>query len=59
MGKKIAGHSQPIKIQGQTLFLKVESNVWANELSIRKGEIIKKINSKAGEEIINDIRFRI
>jgi len=37
----------------------VESNVWANELSIRKGEIIKKINSKAGEEIINDIRFRI
>ncbi|MEA2021974.1 MAG: DUF721 domain-containing protein [Candidatus Caldatribacteriota bacterium] len=59
VGKKIAGHSQPIKIQGQTLFLKVESNVWANELNIRRGEIINKINSKAGEEIINDIRFRI
>ncbi len=59
VGKKIAGHSQPIKIQGQTLFLKVESNVWANELNIRKGEILNKINSKAREEIINDIRFKI
>jgi len=59
VGTKIASHSQPVKIQGQTLFLKVESNVWANELNIRKGEILNKINSKAKEEIINDIRFKI
>jgi len=59
VGKKIASHSQPIKIQGHTLYLKVESNVWANELNIRKGEILNKINSKAKEDIISDIRFKI
>ncbi len=59
VGEKIASHSQPIKIQGQTLFLKVDSNVWANELNIRRGEIIDKINVKANEEIIRDIKFKI
>lgn len=59
VGKKIAQHSHPIKIEGKILFLGVENNVWANELNIRRGEIINKINSKANEKIITNIRFRI
>ena len=59
VGEEIARHSHPIKIHGQTLFLRVESNVWANELNVRRGEIINKINRKAKEEIITEIRFKI
>ena len=42
-GKEIAKSSRPIKIQDQCLFLAVKSNVWANELNLRKGELIEKI----------------
>ena len=57
--EKIASHSQPFKIQGNTLFLIVDGHVWANELNINQGEIIKKINDKANEEIIDNIKFKI
>ncbi len=57
-GKEIAQASQPIKIQDQCLFLAVKSNVWANELNLRKGELIEKINREAGEEIISNILFK-
>jgi len=59
VGKNIAAHSQPVKILGNTLFLKVDSHVWANELNIKQGEIIKKINDKANKKIIHNIKFRI
>jgi len=58
-GKEIAQSSQPIKIQDKCLFLAVKSNVWANELNLRKGELIEKINWDAGEKIISNILFKI
>jgi len=58
VGKKLAQSSQPIKIQDKCLFLAVKSNVWANELNLRKGEIVEKINLEAGEEIISNILFK-
>jgi len=58
-GKEIAQSSQPIKIQDKCLFLAVKSNVWANELNLRKGELIEKINREAGEKIISNILFKI
>jgi len=58
-GKKIAQSSQPIKIQDKCLFLAVKSNVWANELNLRKGELIEKINLGAEEEIISNILFKV
>ena len=58
-GKEIAQSSQPIKIQDKCLFLAVKSNVWANELNLRKGELIEKINLEAEEEIISDILFKV
>lgn len=59
VGKEIAQASQPIKIQNKCLFLAVKSNVWANELNLRKGELIEKINREAGEKIISNIMFKI
>jgi predicted nucleic acid-binding Zn ribbon protein len=59
VAREVAQNSQPIKIQNQCLFLSVKSNVWANELNLRKGEIIQKINLKAEEEIISNILFKV
>jgi hypothetical protein len=38
---------------------KKKSNVWANELNLRKGELIEKINREAGERIISNILFKV
>jgi len=59
VGKEISQSSQPIKIQEKCLFLAVKSNAWANELNLRKGELIRKINLAAGEEIISNILFKL
>jgi predicted nucleic acid-binding Zn ribbon protein len=58
-GKEIAQSSQPIKIQDKCLFLAVKSNVWANELNLKKGELIEKINREAKEKIISNILFKV
>ncbi len=59
VGEELAQHAQPIKIEEQTLFLRVKSSVWANELNLRKGEIIEKINLKIKEPTISDLRFKV
>lgn len=57
--KKFYLHTQPIKIQNSMLFIRVKNHVWANELRIRKGEILAKINQRPGSCIIKDIVIRI
>lgn len=59
VGEEIAQNTQPIKIQGQILFLRVKSSVWAHELNLRKGEIIDKINHKTKEQTVSDLRFKV
>lgn len=57
VGGKIAGNTQAIKIKKQTLYVNTSSSVWAQELSLMKNQLIKKLNSCLGEEAIHDIRF--
>jgi predicted nucleic acid-binding Zn ribbon protein len=58
---KIACNTKPIKIQNNTLFIVVKNHVWANEIRIRKGEIINSINKKAGQgqEQIEEVIIKI
>jgi len=57
--KKIAKNAKPIKIQDDTLFIRVKNHVWANELRIRRGEIINLVNKNIGKNLIKDIIIRI
>jgi predicted nucleic acid-binding Zn ribbon protein len=57
VGEKIASVATPTKIINGTLIVKVEKSTWRNELSLLKREIIIKINSALGEEVVKDIRF--
>lgn len=55
----IALNTRPIKIQNNTLFLMVKNHIWANEVRIRKGEIISTLNKKFGKQIIEEIIIKI
>ncbi|MDD5635894.1 MAG: DUF721 domain-containing protein [Atribacterota bacterium] len=58
--KKIAQNTRPIKIQDNTLFIRVKNHVWANELRIRKGEFLNLVNKNIGNNTtINEIIIRI
>ncbi|MFW5890890.1 MAG: DUF721 domain-containing protein [bacterium] len=56
---KIALNTKPIKIQDNNLYIRVKNHVWANELKIRKGEIINLINQNIGHTIVKNIIIRI
>jgi len=54
----IRKNTEAVKIKNQVLYVSTSSSVWAQELTFLKEEIIKKINEKAGREVIKDIRFK-
>jgi Protein of unknown function (DUF721). len=58
-GPQIAAQTQPQKLKGDTLFVKVSTSVWMHQLQFMKQEIIDKINESLGRETIKNIYFSI
>jgi predicted nucleic acid-binding Zn ribbon protein len=57
VGEKVARVSEAYAIRKGVLFVRVSNGPWRNELQVLKGEIITKLNTTLGEEIVHDIRF--
>jgi len=58
VGEHIAGAAEPVKIVQGVLIVRVRSAAWRNELTMRKHEIIGKLNATIGLEAVRDIRFQ-
>lgn len=58
VGENVAKVTEVDKVENGILFIKVESSAWRNELLFMKRNIIQKINTFLGDEIIRDIRFK-
>lgn len=58
MGKTVASYTEELKISNGTLFVKTSSPLLRNELMMMKEEIRKRLNEKAGGELIRQIIFR-
>lgn len=57
VGPTIARNAQPEKIRNGTLFVKVTSPVWMQQLQYMKEMISEKLNQKLGTEIVRNIFF--
>ncbi len=57
VGEKIAGVTRAVGIRRGQLFIEVHSSPWRQELSLRKGEIIEKLNSHLGRAVVKEIQF--
>ena len=55
VGKPIAMRTDSLKVTNKVLYIKLNSSVMRNELSHRKSEIIKIINTEAGHQLIYDV----
>lgn len=57
VGEGIAKFSAPMEIRKGRLFVRVENAVWRYELSIKKADIIEKLNVSLKKKLIRDIVF--
>jgi len=58
LGKTIAHYTKNISLKNRILFLEINSSVVKNELFMMREEIRRKLNEKAGEELIDKIIFK-
>jgi len=58
VGTQIGRVAKPQRIERGVLFVAVESAPWRAELSMRRREIVQRINESVGKKVILDIRFR-
>jgi len=56
-GSVIARYTQETFIQNQTLVVHLTMPALRTELSMRRSELVKKLNEQVGEQVIVDIRF--
>lgn len=57
--RTIAAETEALRFEKGTIFIKVKSPAWANELKFLKGKMIERLNKYAGKKIVNDIRFLV
>ncbi len=57
VGPTVARNAQPEKIHNGTLFVKVTSSTWMQQLQFMKEMITEKINERMGRETVKNIFF--
>lgn len=58
-GNAAAGHSRPVSFKKASLVVNVASSSWLYELTVRKKEIMKILESELKGKKIKELRFRI
>lgn len=58
VGEHIARETTATRISKGVLVVRVRTSTWRNELTLRKKEIIKRVNAALGAEVVKEIRFQ-
>ena len=56
-GPAVARYTQEVYIQNQTLYVRLSSPALRADLSMRRLEFVRLLNSHVGSQVIADIRF--
>ena len=59
VGGRVSGVTRAVEVRGDTLVVEVVSSAWLTELSMMKGLILERLNSRRGDAPIGRIRFRL
>ncbi|MEN6464202.1 MAG: DUF721 domain-containing protein [Syntrophaceae bacterium] len=59
VGPVIFQQTRPEKIRNRTLYLKVSSSIWMQQLQFMKAELIEKVNAALGKEAVDNIFFNV
>jgi predicted nucleic acid-binding Zn ribbon protein len=58
VGEQVAKVTEAERMENGILFVKTKSAPWRNELTMRRMEILEKVNAAAGSKVVKEIRFR-
>lgn len=56
-GKIVASYTDELYIKNQTLFVHLTNSALRSDLSMMRGELVKKLNAHVDSQVIADIRF--
>ena len=59
VGQTIAKNTRPAAFKGKLLLVEVSSSPWMHQLQFLKSDIIEKINQAFGQEMVEEIKFKI
>ncbi len=57
-GRVVAAHTQAEVVRDGVLVVAADSPAWAQELHMRKGDLLAKVAAQVGEGVVRDIHFR-
>lgn len=57
VGNEVAAHARPQMIRGQILHVEVTDSVWMQQLHLQKSFLLAALNSRLGEDGLEDVRF--
>ena len=58
VGERVAAVSRAMHMENGVLFVGVSTAPWRAELSMKRLEIMRKINTMLGKDVVKEIRFR-
>ena len=59
VGEIIAENARPAAFKGKILLVHVNSSPWLHQLGFLKKDIIDKINRELGQDLVDEIKFKI
>ena len=59
VGDTIAKNARPEAFKGRLLLVRVNSSPWMHHLQFLKKDIIKKVNTALGKDLVQEIKFKI
>ena len=59
VGKQVAAHSRPIRLNFKHLLVVVDNPAWVQHLTFLKPELMEKLQRSLGKETVMDIRFKV
>ena len=58
VGEGLSSHAAPLQLRNQTLVVVVEDNIWKTQLEQMRGQLLFRLNSVVGQELVKSIEFR-
>ena len=58
VGPQVAGVTQVEAVRDGVLYVRVKNSVWANELTMLKDDMVRRLNAALGGRVLTDIHFK-
>jgi predicted nucleic acid-binding Zn ribbon protein len=59
VGEGLSSHAVPLQLQNKTLVVVIADNIWKAQLEQMRGQLLFRLNSVVGQELVKSIEFRV